>query len=63
MTRIRITVRGENTELRGYMDADRDALVAFSEAMKPYGMVVASPADDDYNPFTRQAGHGAEWNG
>ncbi len=62
MGRIRITVRGENAELRGYMDADQDTLMAFAEAMKPYGLVVASLAEDDYNPFTEPAKHGnAEW--
>jgi len=52
--RVRITVRGDNprVELRGYMDVKSyEWLAAFSEVMKPYGIVVASPADDDYDPF------------
>lgn len=54
--RIRITVRGEGTELRGYLDmgflGEGDAdLRAFAKAMQPFGVVIASPADDDYNPF------------
>jgi len=62
MGRFRITVRGENAELRGYMDADMEALIAFSDVMKPYGVVVASNAEDDYNPFTEPAKHGnATW--
>lgn len=45
--RFRITVRGESSELRGFIDVlDYDALVAFSEAMRPYGLVLASPAED-----------------
>lgn len=53
--RIRITVRGDNprVELRGYMDVKSyEWLGAFSEAMKPYGIVVASQADRDYDPFS-----------
>jgi hypothetical protein len=49
--RWRVTIRGNWTELRGYIDCPHPVLVAFSEAMKPYGIVVAFPADDDYNPF------------
>jgi hypothetical protein len=51
--RWRITVRGEGIELRGYLDDTEwiPALQELSEAMKPFGMVVASPADEDYNPF------------
>jgi len=48
-------VRGLGVELRGYVDTDLDedqpGLVELSEAMKPFGMVVASPAEHDYNPF------------
>lgn len=55
MNRFKITVRGLGVELRGYMDelTDEDApsLIDFSEAMKPLGLVIASPAGRDYNPF------------
>lgn len=48
--RIRITVRGPDWELRGY--TDNPAQVGeFSDAMEPYGLVVASIAEDDYDPF------------
>jgi hypothetical protein len=54
--RFRITVRGDGVELRGYLDVgdqrDAPSLAQFAEDMKPYGLVVASVADDDYNPFT-----------
>jgi hypothetical protein len=53
--RYRITVRGLGIELRGRMDTDLDedqpTLGDFSNAMKPFGLVVASPAKDDYDPF------------
>lgn len=50
MTRMRITVRGDGTELRGY--ATMEALVSLTSppGEQPY-IVTASPADDDYNPF------------
>ena len=54
MTRVRITVRGDDprVELRGYMDVeDFERLGQFSDLMKPYGIVVASFAEDDYDPF------------
>lgn len=57
--RFRITVIGDDPEmeLRGYLGhADPDEasrrLGAFSEAMKPYGVVIASVAHPLYNPFT-----------
>lgn len=53
--RFRITVRNDHpqrVELRGYVDApDMIFLEQFAAAMKPFGLVMASPADDDYNPF------------
>ena len=50
--RFRITVREAGTELRGYLSVDDMAtLQNFAAAMKPYGVVIASPADDDYDPF------------
>ena len=57
--RYRITVRGEGVELRGYVEfEDRYALSTlgdFANDMKPYGIVVASIVDNDYNPFTGTA--------
>jgi hypothetical protein len=52
--RFRITVRGEHVELRGYFDVkvDDEATPAdLAEAMRPFGIVMASVADDDYDPF------------
>jgi hypothetical protein len=58
MNRYKITVRGLAVELRGYIDQgideDQPTLVEFAEAMKPFGLVVASPIDNDYNPFMIQ---------
>lgn len=55
MTRYRVTVRGTDVELRGYIDGG-DTLAKFAGALiPPFGndpMVVASAAEDDYNPFT-----------
>jgi len=53
--RFRITVRGEHMELRGYIDAEHEGdldLMDLAEAMKPFGLVIASVADENYNPFT-----------
>ena len=54
--RWRITVRGDSTELRGYLEVNDspgapDDLEYFAAVMKPFGIVMASIADDDYNPF------------
>jgi hypothetical protein len=51
MTRFRITVRGEGAELRGYIDGSTDTLGDFSNLMAPVGLVIASPAPDDFDPF------------
>lgn len=55
--RFRITVRGEGVELRGYIDSavgdGSAALNRFAEHMKP-NVVVASPAEGDYDPFKEQ---------
>jgi len=53
--RWRITVRGEGTELRGYFN-QMDDLEEFARVMEPFGIVMASPAEDDYDPF-------ASWEG
>lgn len=52
--RYRITVRGTDIELRGYIDGDATLLLA-SRALDGIGIVVASPAEDDYNPFSGAA--------
>jgi len=53
--RYRITVRGENIELRGYLVAiQHDTLNVFANVMEPFGIVVASAADDTYDPFKEQ---------
>lgn len=53
--RWRITIRGDDAgarvELRGYADLSQARLIDLSNAMKPYGLVIASPADNDYDPF------------
>jgi len=48
MTRFRVTIRGEGVELRGYVD---NYLPGIARVIEPYGVVVASPAPDDYDPF------------
>lgn len=60
MNRFRITVRGLGVELRGRFDelTDEDAptLRYFAEQMEPFGIVVASPAEDDFDPFKVEDG-------
>lgn len=55
MTRYRVTVRGTDIELRGYIDGDKK-LIEFASALSAQmdsqdPMVVSSPAEDDYDPF------------
>lgn len=47
--RLRVTLRAEGTEIRGY--ATQEALYALAEAAVDQLTVVASPADDDYDPW------------
>lgn len=56
--RYRTTIRGEGVELRGYIDAKtQEELVELAEYAKPYGwLLIASPAEDDYDPFKESAG-------
>ena len=49
--RWRITIRENNVELRGWIDCEYPDLVAYSQAVKPLGIMVASPAPPGYNPF------------
>lgn len=49
MSRFRVTIRGEGTELRGYATAE--ALAALADDDSDPFIVVASLAEDDYDPF------------
>jgi hypothetical protein len=49
--RFRITVRGDDTELRGYIDGEQSTLRKLALLLEPFGLVVASTAAEDYNPF------------
>lgn len=54
MTRFRITIRSDEPrmELRGYADFISQAdIERFARAMEPYGLVIGSLADKDYDPF------------
>lgn len=55
--RYKITVRGDNIELRGYIDGD-EALRQFSNALDPNyqskgidAIIILTPVDEHYNPF------------
>jgi hypothetical protein len=48
--RYKITVRGTDMELRGYLDGEATLRVT-AKVMEGIGLVIASPAEDDYNPF------------
>lgn len=48
--RFRITVRDSDIELRGYIDGE-DKVREVARALQNIAVVVASPADDDYDPF------------
>jgi hypothetical protein len=50
--RYRVTIRGDGTEIRGYATAE--ALVALSDDVSDPFVVVASPVEDDYNPFKEE---------
>lgn len=52
--RWRITIRNDaetKVELRGYTDMTVEEMVAFSQVLKPYGLVEASPVERHYDPF------------
>jgi hypothetical protein len=53
--RFRITVRGDGIELRGYIDGpegnEYKPVSDLSDALDPFGMVIASVAADNYDPF------------
>jgi len=53
MSRWRVTLRNNDTELRGYMDVPSHVkLKDFAKALEPFNiLVVVSPADPDYDPF------------
>jgi hypothetical protein len=50
MTRYKITVRGTDIELRGYLDGEATLRVT-AKVMEGIGLVIASPAEDDFDPF------------
>jgi hypothetical protein len=54
MSRWRVTLRGPMIELRGWID-DID-VGAFARAMEPFGLVIVSPAEPDYDPFDSAPG-------
>lgn len=51
MTRYRLTIRGTDMELRGYVDTNPEDLAAFAASVEGRGVVIASIAEPDYNPF------------
>jgi hypothetical protein len=53
--RFRVTVRGEDAELRGHIDGTLADLNDFAESVKDYGwVVVASPIEDGSLSFIEQ---------
>jgi hypothetical protein len=50
--RFRLTLRGEDVEMRGYLDGPVEMLYELAAAVKPYGILVASPAPEGYDPFS-----------
>lgn len=50
---MRVTIRGEGTELRGYATMEALASLTSPPGEQPY-VVIASPAEDDYDPFKEQ---------
>ncbi len=52
--RHRITVRGDGIELRGYCD-DEELLIKLAKCFEnnePAVMIIVSPTDEHYNPFS-----------
>ncbi len=50
--RYRVTIRGDKAELRGYFTTHNpDLYRELAQAVTPLGMLIVSPAADDYNPF------------
>lgn len=43
--KFRVTIRGEGVELRGVVQDEH--VMALAEAMKPFGLVIASPMEED----------------
>lgn len=61
MTRHRITVRGDGVELRGYIDGEMENVSDLATRMEPFGIVLASPTEHEYNPFAiSEANHPPE---
>lgn len=52
MSRMRLTVRGYNIELRGYIDVKSTGeLEDLARAVADFGVVYASVVVDEYDPF------------
>jgi hypothetical protein len=49
-TRFRVTITAAGTELRGY--ATGMVLAEVTEALEDIGLVIISPAEDGYDPFS-----------
>lgn len=54
--KLRITVRGANIELRGYLDGDHETLNKIMADLDAFGrehdtLIIFSTAPDDYAPF------------
>jgi len=54
MTRFRVTIRGDETELRGYATIEALTALTAPPGEQPY-VIAVSPTDDDYNPFGADA--------
>jgi len=50
VSRFRVTIRGDGTEIRGYATIEAMASLTSPPGEQPY-MVIASPAEDDFDPF------------
>lgn len=50
MMMYRVTVRWGTGELRGYVNGEA-ALTRIADALKGLAIVIASPTDEDYDPF------------
>lgn len=47
--KLRVTVRGQGLELRGFVAGyDTDRVAEFCEAMKPFGLVIASHVNEEF---------------
>ena len=50
--RFKVTIRGDKAELRGYITTPtEEGLAIAAQAVTPIGLMIASPAADDFDPF------------